>query len=109
MCGSGAGTFLIGQLLAFLLEKYSGDWRFILKIFAALFLLGFPIAITYKPLKPKKIRVTDKKLLFEESDSESSQITVNFTRSRIPTLSNILSVYSLSEDRSLDSGQPSKN
>lgn len=107
MCGSGAGTVLIGQLVTFLLKKYDNDWRLVLKILAGLFLSTFPIIATFKPLKQKKVRVTNKKLLFEETDSESSQITINFTKSKIQMLPNI-SVYTLSENRSFESKRISK-
>lgn len=103
MCGSGAGTVLIGQLVTFLLTQYKDDWRSILKILSGLFLMTFLVVATYKPLKQKKVRVTDKKLLFEETDSESSQITIDFTKSKITMLPNILSVYTLSDDKSFES------
>lgn len=108
MCGSGAGTVLIGQLVTFLLKQYKEDWRLILKILSGLFLLTFPVVATYKPIKQKRVRVTEKKYLLEETDSESSQITIDFTKSKITMLPNILSIYTLSEDKSFESKQISK-
>uniref|UniRef100_A0A336MQ70 CSON003053 protein n=1 Tax=Culicoides sonorensis TaxID=179676 RepID=A0A336MQ70_CULSO len=107
--GSGAGTFLIGQLLPFLLKRYNNDWQFILRIFSGMYLITFPIVALYKPLKPKKFRVLDRKVQLDESDSETSQITINFAKSRVPTLSNIISIYSISNDMSFDSRQLNAN
>ncbi|XP_063702335.1 uncharacterized protein LOC134832280 [Culicoides brevitarsis] len=103
MSGSGAGTVLIGQLVTFLLKKYENDWRRILKILSALFLMTFPVVATYRPIKQKKVKITEKKLAFEDDeDSNSSRITIDFTKSRISMLPT-LSIYTISEEESYES------
>lgn len=103
MCGSGAGAVLIGQLVMFLLKEFEDDWRRILKILGGLFLLLFFLTATFKPLKETKVRVVEKKITFKESESDTSQITINITNAKIHRMSNLLSMYTLSDTQSFES------
>lgn len=97
--GTGAGILIMGQLFPFLLNKFS--WQVVFKILAGISLLCFPMVATYKPLKPKKVKLTERLVTFNDSESDSSEITIEITRSKIPNVSDVV-FGPLSNSRSAD-------